>query len=153
GRIVTPRFGIGRLVLDAHLLSRYRNYLNDKSLLGGDTRLRGYPTQAFLGKDVVSGNLEFRSRPLELLTVQFGAVAFMHVGDAFDGFADMKLKQSVGGGLRVVFPQLDRLVMRIDWGIPVTRGYVEPDSFPGELIWTFRQAFSVPTIPVHTQSL
>lgn len=144
-RVHTPSFGFGRLVLDAQLLHRYRNHLNRRSQLGGDTRLRGYPTRAFLGKDVFSANLELRTRPVEVWSCQIAGVSFFDVGDAFDGFGDLRVKQSAGVGLRLLFPQLDRVVMRADWGIPLTRGYREPDSFPGDLVVTFRQAF--PMLP------
>src|SRR5205823_2044555 len=72
GRIMTPRTGAGRLVFDARLLHRYANYLNVASSLGGDSRLRGYPSGAFAGKDLLAFNLEFLSRPLEILRTQLG---------------------------------------------------------------------------------
>ncbi|MCC6556153.1 MAG: hypothetical protein IT372_24600 [Polyangiaceae bacterium] len=144
-RIHTPSFGFGRLVFDARLLDRYRNYLNRRSELGGDTRLRGYPTAAFIGEDVISANLELRTRPLELWSVQLAGAAFFDAGDAFDGFDDLRVKQSAGLGLRLLFPQLARLVMRADWGFPLTRGYQEPDSLPGDIIVTVRQAFPMPS--------
>jgi hypothetical protein len=147
GRVATPRLGIGRLVVDAKVLHRYRNYLNRLSSLGGSTRLRGYPTQALLGKDFVTANLEYRTRPIEILACQLGGALFFDAGDAFDGWGDFRPKQSVGFGLRILFPQLDRTVMRADWGFPVTRGYREPDGFPGDLVVTFKQAFPIPDIP------
>lgn len=147
GRIVTPRLGFGRLIFDARALHRYRNYLNGVSSLGGSTRLRGYPTQAFLGKDVLAANLEFRTRPVEILSCQLGGAAFFDAGDAWEGEGDFNLKQSAGFGIRVLFPQFNRVVMRADWGFPLTRGYREPDSLPGDIVVTFRQAFPTPDIP------
>jgi hypothetical protein len=147
GRVMTPRLGIGRLLVDVKVLNRYRNYLNKLSSLGGSTRLRGYPTQAFLGKDFVTANFEFRTRPVEILACQLGGTVFFDAGDAFDGWADFRPKQSMGFGLRFVFPQLDRTVLRADWGFPVTRGYREPDQFPGDIVVTFRQAFPIPDVP------
>ena len=85
-RLVTPRLGIGRLVFDAGALNRYRNYLNRQSYLGGDGRLRGYPSSYFVGKDVIVYNLEFRSRPVEILSCQLGAAAFYDVGHAANGW-------------------------------------------------------------------
>ena len=144
-RVHTPSFGLGRIVFDASVLNRYRNYLNRRSQLGGETRLRGYPTAALLGADVISANLEFRTRPLELWSVQLAGVGFFDAGDAFDTFEELRVKQSAGFGLRLLFPQLDRSVMRADWGFPLTRGYQEPDGFPGDIIITFRQAFPMPS--------
>ncbi|WP_437775376.1 hypothetical protein [Sorangium sp. So ce1097] len=144
-RVHTPSFGVGRLVFDVRLFDRYRNYLNRRSQLGGDTRLRGYPTGAFLGEDVLSANLELRTRPLEIWSCQIAGAAFFDTGDAFDGYDDMRLKQSAGFGVRALFPQLNRIVMRADWGFPLTRGYREPDSLPGDIVVTFGQAF--PMLP------
>jgi hypothetical protein len=147
GRVMTPRLGIGRLLVDAKVLHRYRNYLNKVSSLGGSTRLRGYPTQALLGKDFVTANFEFRTRPVEILACQLGGAFFFDAGDAFEGWEDFRPKQSVGFGLRVLFPQLDRTVMRADWGFPITKGYREPDGFPGDIVVTFKQAFPIPDVP------
>jgi hypothetical protein len=147
-RLATPRTPLGRLHFDARFLYRYRNYLNAKSVLGGDTRLRGYPARAFIGKDVVAATLEFRSRAAQILGCQLGGALFFDTGDAFDGLADMRLKQSAGFGIRILFPQLDRVVMRADWGFPLTRGVLPPTSFPGDIVVTFRQAFPMPVLPV-----
>ncbi|WP_437980519.1 hypothetical protein [Sorangium sp. So ce117] len=144
-RVHTPSFGVGRLVFDVRLFDRYRNYLNRKLVLGGDTRLRGYPTAAFIGEDVLSANLELRTRPLEIWSCQVAGAAFFDAGDAFDGFDDLRLKQSAGFGVRALFPQLSRVVMRADWGVPLTRGYKEPDALPGDILVTFEQAF--PMLP------
>ena len=144
-RIHTPSFGVGRLVFDVRLFDRYRNYLNRKLVLGGETRLRGYPTAAFIGEDVLSANLELRTRPLEISSCQVAGAAFFDAGDAFDGFDDLRLKQSAGFGVRALFPQLNRVVMRADWGVPLTRGYREPDALPGDILVTFEQAF--PMLP------
>ncbi|MEO6574971.1 MAG: hypothetical protein ABIP89_14090, partial [Polyangiaceae bacterium] len=48
-RIVTPRLGFGRIVYDAYVVNRYRNYLNQTDFLGGNGRLRGYPSNFFVG--------------------------------------------------------------------------------------------------------
>lgn len=145
GRVHTPRFGIGRLVFDASLLRRYRNYMNKLNQLGGEARLRGYSTGEFIGADALAANLEFRTLPVEIWSVQLAGAAFFDVGDAFNGWDDLRVKQSAGFGLRLLFPQLDRTVMRADWGFPLARGYMERDSFPGDIIITFRQAFPMPS--------
>jgi len=147
-RIQSPRTGVGRLLLDARLLHRFRNYMNRRSVLGGDTRLRGYTTLAYIGSDVLSYNLEFRARPFQLFSFQIGAVAFLDAGDAFNGFGDMRIKHSTGVGLRAVFPQLDRSVMRVDWGFPLTRSAAPEGPFPGQFVVTFQQAFPLPVVPL-----
>ncbi len=141
-RVVTPRLGFGRLVYDGLLLNRYENYYNELFTMGGSTRLRGYPPEAFIGKDVVASNLEYRSRPLEVLSTQLGAAAFYDVGDAFDGFSTLRVKHSVGLGFRALIPQANRIVFRADWGFPLSDGY---RPLPGSLFVTFGQAFDMPT--------
>ena len=151
-RVATPDLGVGRLVYDSTLLYRYLDYLNERFLLGGNTRLRGYLFDEFIGKDLVAQNLEFRSRPVQIITLQVGGALFYDVGDAFDGFSNLHLKHSVGVGLRLLFPQFDRTVFRIDWGLPLEppgRDATTPQrsfsTLPGALFFTFGQAFSPST--------
>lgn len=149
GRIASPTTPIGRLMFDARVVDRYRNYLREYSVLGGEGRLRGYPTGAFIGKNQVVGNLEYRSPSANVLGVQLGGAAFFDAGDAFDAWDDLHPKQGAGVGLRVLIPMLDRVVLRADWGFPLSdyRPARPRGGFPGEIIVTFRQAFSQPTIP------
>ncbi len=144
---------MGRLVFDTRVLDRYKDYLNALTSLGGDTRLRGYPSAAFIGKDYFAANLEYRSRPFELLSVDFGGALFFDTGDAFDDFSKVRLKHSVGLGARIEFPQLQRTVMRIDWGFPLTTGPGLPSKpWPGDVSVTFSQAFPVPLVPTVSPS-
>jgi hypothetical protein len=145
-RLSSPRFGFGRLVFDARVLSRYRNYLNRQTFLGGSTRLRGYPTNFFAGKDLVEYNLELRTRPITVLTSQLGAALFYDVGDAFDGFENLHPKQAVGVGFRILFPQLDRFVLRGDVGFPMGEGARIRGVAPAAFFIAFEQAFGVPSI-------
>jgi outer membrane translocation and assembly module TamA len=98
---------------------------------------------------VVVANAEIRSKPIEILHVQLGAVAFYDVGDAFHSFSAMNLRQGAGGGIRLAFPQIQRSVFRIDVGVPLDPH--DPDaettilaSF--QVVAAFEQAFGVPTI-------
>ncbi|HEU4533606.1 MAG TPA: hypothetical protein VFS00_05795, partial [Polyangiaceae bacterium] len=141
-RVLTPRLGFGRLVFDARALSRYRNFLNRTTFLGGATRLRGYPSSFLVGKDYVSSNLELRSRPLELFSVLVGAAAFYDVGGAFDGFDAARIYQGAGAGLRVLFPQVNRIVLRGDLGFPLEPGGPPPGVPPASFYVAFEQAFA-----------
>lgn len=147
-RVHSPSTRLGRLVFDARVLHRIRNYMNRRSVLGGDSRLRGYATLGYIGADVLSYNLEFRTRPIEIWSVQTGAVAFWDAGDAFDGWGEMRIKHGIGLGLRAVFPQFSRYVWRIDWGIPLTRSAAPNGPFPGEFVLTFEQAFPLAVVPI-----
>ncbi|MDB4941474.1 MAG: outer membrane protein assembly factor BamA [Labilithrix sp.] len=143
--LATPSFGIGRLYLDGLGIARPKNYLNQRSTLGGETRLRGYPSGALLGENLVAYNVELRSRPLQILSCQVGTAVFFDVGDAFDGAA-FRPKSSVGFGFRSLVPQLDRKVFRVDIAFPLVRGGGES---PVGFYLAFQQAFgaAVPSTP------
>ncbi len=148
GRVVSPRVGVGRLIADGYVFQRFANYLNRRSTIGGDTRLRGYPSTAYRGENVFAFNLELRSRPVELWTLQLGAAAFFDVGAAWDHGESVDPKPSIGTGLRLLFPQLERTVMRFDWALPLE---MDPavgvtSVFPGRFIVTFDQAFPFPAV-------
>jgi hypothetical protein len=140
-RYTTPRLGFGRFVYDIRFDDHYRNFLNETVSLDGTNRLRGYRANRTIGASWFSSNLEFRTRPIQILSTQWAAVAFHDVGDAFFTFDEIDLKQGVGLGIRFLAPQLDRDVFRFDIGFPVPSD--EPD---GEVtfIAAFGQAFDVP---------
>jgi outer membrane protein assembly factor BamA len=144
---VTPRFlGFGRLVMGTSFVNRYKNYLRSRTITGGDDRLRGYPSNYFFGKDAVFYNIELRTTSVELLKCAFGAVAFYDVGDAAEGFDMLHAKQSVGVGLRALFPQLNRLVFRTDLAFPLKRGPFPETGIPTQVdpvgfFFSFGQAF------------
>lgn len=148
--LVTPTIaGLGRIVIDGTMRYRWRNYLNATTYLGGGDRLRGYPTQYFVGQDFVSYNVELRSRPVEILSCQLAMVGFFDAGDAFRDFRHLQPVQSLGFGVRALFPQLDRGVFRADLGFPIerpidpaTRAPIAPFAF----LVSFGQAFDVPTV-------
>jgi len=119
---ISPRTGFGRVVMNASFLNRFRNYLNAQTFAGGSDRLRGYPSNFFFGKDTLFYNLEFRSRSAEVLKCQVGGVVFYDVGDAAQGFNMLHAKQSVGTGVRILLPQLNRMVFRADIALPMQRG-------------------------------
>jgi hypothetical protein len=142
-RLVSPRFFIGRMIYDGTFHLRLANSQKSVSTLGGDGRLRGYLSGVILGQSFFSSNVEFRSRSVQLWTFQLGGALFYDVGDAFDSLATFRPKQGLGFGLRLGFPQLERSVMRIDWGFPLTKGVPRKNIADG-LIVTFHQAFGMP---------
>jgi hypothetical protein len=151
--LVSPSIaGLGRVVVDGTLRYYWRNYLNHVEYLGGGDRLRGYPTNFFAGRGhagYLAYNVELRSRPVEILSCQLAGVLFYDAGDAFDGLRNLEPFQSVGFGLRALFPQLDRIVFRADLGFPVERPIDSSTGRPiaplGFLV-SFGQAFRVPTV-------
>lgn len=143
----TPRFKVGRLVMNTSWTNRYKNYLNSRAVVGGDDRLRGYPTGFFSGKDTVFLNMEYRSRAVELLKAQIGGVVFFDSGDAADGVKNLRPKQSVGFGVRVLLPQINRNVFRVDMAFPIQRGPFDDADLPARVspfgvFFSFDQAFS-----------
>jgi hypothetical protein len=143
-RLVSPRTPLGRLVWDIDALNRYRNFLNRISQVGGEDRLRGWPTRHFVGKNTFNMNLEWRTRPIELFSVMLGGALFYDVGKAFNGgFDQITPAQSVGFGFRVVLPQIDRMVLRGDFGFPVAMGDLPADVAPMSFFFSFGQAFKI----------
>ncbi len=121
-RVATPSLGgWGRLTSRVDWLARAKDTRNRLLSLGGDNGLRGYPSQFFQlqGADRLRGNLEFRSRPAVWSFLHLGGVAFYDAGDVYVRGQDFTLRQSVGLGARVLFPQFNREVYRVDLGVPV----------------------------------
>jgi hypothetical protein len=147
--VVTPRIGFGRLVFIGTAMDRLRNYLNVKSYLGGDSLLRGYPSRFLARNDMLVANLEYRSRAVQIASIQFGAAAFIDVGDTFDSFDQIEPKHSVGLGLRMVLPQIERAVLRFDLGFPTERP-IDPSTgqaiAPAFFFIAFHQALSLPVV-------
>lgn len=135
--VATPTFGFGRIVVDALVVARPENYPNRRSTLGGEARLRGYPSAALIGQNLLAYNAELRTKPVDILTAQIGGAAFLDVGDAFDG-PDPALKSSAGFGVRGLLPQLDRKVFRIDVAFPLVRA---AGAGPVGFYVAFEQAF------------
>jgi outer membrane protein assembly factor BamA len=89
--------------------------------LGGDSGLRGYPAQYFygFGASRILSNLEYRSLPLKLQSVHIGGVLFYDAGTVYRRLSSASFHHSAGAGLRVLFPQLNRTVFRLDAGFPL----------------------------------
>ncbi len=152
-RVASPKLGLGRLILDGVIHSRYENYLNRQFDLGGDGRLRGYPPAGFQyssrGPVAVAFNAELRTRSVDILSAQTGLALFYDTGDAGQRLDELYLVQSAGLGVRFLFPQADRVVLRADWAFPFnpTPGY---QTFPGAFYIGFGQAFPMPALPTPT---
>lgn len=110
----SPPFWGGRFVTRL-LVDLRRNDLNNRQvLLGGSTGLRGAFPEQFSGRNMVLGNFEYRARPIELWSNWLGMVLFWDAGSAFD--RTPVLTHSVGLGFRLLLPQLNREVIRVDFG-------------------------------------
>jgi hypothetical protein len=120
---------------------------------GAETGLRGYATGEFAGLATWVAHLEARSAPVPVFALRLGAVAFWDVGHAAPRFSDLSARHDVGAGLRLLIPQLNFYVLRVDWAIPLQNGHLVPASpampayyltragFPGRISAGFAQAF------------
>jgi hypothetical protein len=82
-------------------------------VLGGSNGLRGAEAEQYAGSNLALVNLEYRTLPVEILTLHVGLVLFLDAGAAFP---QSPWVHSVGVGLRFLFPQFDRETARIDFG-------------------------------------
>ena len=99
------------------------------------------------GSTVAAVNPEFRTGSIDILSMHVGLAGFYDAGAAADDFNSLSFLQSIGLGLRILFPYFDRTVFRIDWGFPVTSGY---STFPGAVYVAFGQAFLMPELETPT---
>jgi hypothetical protein len=144
--VVSPKTVAGRLVYDGDVLRRVRNYYNTNTTLGGSNRLRGYPTNYITEPNAVAQSIEWRSRPIDILRTQWGLVGFWDAAAGYEKSSDLQVHHSVGLGIRALFPQFDRLVIRGDVGVPVYRGTRPSDVSPYAFLISVEQAFPVPNI-------
>ncbi len=106
--------------------------------LGGDSGLRGHSVGALNGSRRFRTNVELRSIPWRVWALRVGGVVFWDFGDAVNDLSDLAPVHDVGLGLRILIPQFNTYVFRLDWAF-ATEG-VEA-GWPGRLSFGFLQAF------------
>lgn len=88
--------------------------------LGGFDSVRGFPDGVRYGAFAAYGNAELRQEAFATPLLKLAGVIFTDAGLAGRDFNDARedLFRSVGGGIRVSFPKVHRLVFRLDyaWG-------------------------------------
>jgi hypothetical protein len=117
--VVSPWVGIGRFVARGNFQLRAADLDKAVLFLGGGNGLRGLAPEALQGTRVLLLNLEYRTRPVEIATLHVGGVFFWDGGSAWGGANSplpQPLVQTVGLGLRALFPQFDVEPVRIDFG-------------------------------------
>jgi len=124
-RGATPPWLLGRLVGIASFIGQRRDTDGSVVTLGGDNGLRGYEAAELFadGGSSVRGSAEYRTLPLELSSVHVGGVLFYDVGAVYTSLDNVDFGQSVGTGVRVLFPQFNRYPFRLDVGFPLTGGF------------------------------
>ncbi|MBK7862103.1 MAG: hypothetical protein IPJ65_26510 [Archangiaceae bacterium] len=118
----SPPFEGGRFVTRVLGDFRARDLDNGVFVLGAGGGLRGTPSGALVGRNMVLGNFEYRTRPFNITTLLAGLVLFYDVGTAFD--VKPAFTHTVGAGLRILIPQLNTQVIRLDLGFVLA----DPDS-------------------------
>jgi hypothetical protein len=119
---VSPRFKFVlpvRFVADVQYVRRSEDLNHSTSNIGGDTNLRGYPSQYLVGPQLFATNLEVRTDPVAFKSVHFGEAAFIDCGDAFQSPQSVQIFSSVGFGERILFPEFDKAVLRLDLAFPL----------------------------------
>jgi hypothetical protein len=111
----------GRFVHRVSLLNQWYTIQNQSITLGGSNGLRGYASNQFFlfGGDRLQNNIEYRSTPLLWSSLHLGGVIFYDSGSVHYNWESLVWKQSLGIGTRILFPQLNRSVFRIDFAMPL----------------------------------
>lgn len=126
-REISPRFGPLRLHVYGLVQLRARDLDHVRLTLGSDNGLRGFAPRALQGNSLYRVNVELRSTALNLWTIHVGGVLFYDGGDAppswnlFDQSGVLQragYHQDAGLGLRILLPQFNRDVIRLDLGFP-----------------------------------
>jgi hypothetical protein len=111
----SPHVSGGRMVTRLLIDLRGNDLDHTRQFLGGATGLRGAPPDYQAGSNLVLLNVEYRTRPLEAWASWLGFVGFYDVGSAFDGAP--AFTHTFGFGLRLLLPQFNRDVIRVDFGL------------------------------------
>lgn len=139
-RNYTPVFWGGRLVTRARVVARLNDFSNGLSSVGGDSGLRGFPSGRFLARSVITSNVEWRTMPVELWTLQLGLTAFYDAAwiSQEEDLSGLTFLHGAGLGARLLNPVSNRVVMRFDWGFPLNE--LDATLF-GRVSIGFEQAF------------
>lgn len=138
-RGITPTLGrLLRLVARVDAAALVDDRRNRFLVVDGGTGLRGYDIGAFTGTRRVRMNLEARSLPVRVWFSRVGVLAFWDMGHAADSVDELSMRHDLGLGLRVLIPQLQPLVFRLDWAIPLQGAAA---GLPGRIIAGAEQAF------------
>ena len=124
-RGASPVFSIFRFVARLSLELRKRDTQNTFVTLGSDNGLRGYESQALwgVGADRALGNFELRALPIEWQALHLGGVLFYDVGSVYKHVSALHAYHAVGVGVRLLFPQFNRMPFSFDGGMSFDPGF------------------------------
>jgi hypothetical protein len=109
--------------------------------VGGDSGLRGYVIGEFRGKAQAQTHLEIRSRALTVFSLRAGGLVFWDMGHAAPTLSALTPFHDTGLGLRVLIPQLNPYVIRLDWSLALQATPFTRAGLPGRFSLGFRQVF------------
>lgn len=121
-RLALPMGWGGRFVFRGWARYLNEDMANDRFRVGATTSLRGYSGYAAEGHHAWLANVEWRSKPVELLSLFFGFAAFLDVGSAWEKRAYEATYASVGLGLRFFVPQAMSHPGSLDVAFPIGHG-------------------------------
>lgn len=111
---VSPPFEGGRFVARIVVDIKGNDLSNRRVLLGGGNGLRGAAPEALVGKNYFLGNVEYRTRAFEFRSAHVGFVLFYDFGRTWP--AAPSVTHTLGVGARVLLPQFNQEVIRLDLG-------------------------------------
>jgi len=118
---VGPLWAVGRLAVRLAADLKWNDLNHRPVYLGGSNGLRGLLAEELSGSQLLLWNAEFRTVPVNLLTLHAGLVLFWDAGAAFDDKSRFpSLVHTVGVGIRTLFPQFDKEPVRIDFGYVIS---------------------------------
>lgn len=117
-------WGESLLTAGGRLVLRDETDPNDLSSLGGDTGLRGYLVDAFIGPDMIRLNAEWRTPPLKVWFVYVAGAVFVDAGHVGDRLWHDDLRVGAGLGLRIGLPQFTASLMYADFAY----AFNQPDN-------------------------
>lgn len=135
-RLVLPSGPLGRFVVRGWARLLRHDAANERFRIGAAEGLRGEQGHVAEGRNAWITNVEWRSKPVEILSTFLGFAAFMDLGSAWERGDHAQTFASVGAGLRFMAPQAMALPAAIDIAWPIGHG-----------IW--RRGIPSPVISLH----
>jgi hypothetical protein len=117
-RNVSPKFGPFRLHVFGSLHFRGHDLANLRLTIGNDSGLRAFAPREFQGNERYEVNVELRTTAINLWTLHGGLVIFYDGGDAPKNLVTASWHHGAGFGLRILFPQFNHDVLRLDLAFP-----------------------------------
>lgn len=118
-RLVMPSGPLGRFVARGWARLLREDDANERFRIGAAEGLRGERGHVAEGRNAWIANLEWRSKPVEVLSTFLGFATFVDIGSAWERYERPRTYASVGAGLRFMAPQAMAFPVAIDIAFPV----------------------------------